>query len=87
MKLHIRNSLNTQGVFSLTSKCLEIANIYDSPNDVSDNGLFQLSGETSCLFKTSIWQATKTDILPSALGFIEDMSHRSILVLEIQGFS
>ena len=28
--------------------------VYDSSNDASDNGLFQLSGETSCLFTTSI---------------------------------
>ena len=26
----------------------------DLPTDVSDNGLFQLKGETSCLFRTSI---------------------------------
>ena len=31
--------------FSLTSKCLETVNIYDSTNGNSDNGLSQLSGE------------------------------------------
>ena len=45
----------------------------DSFNDVSDNGLFQLSGETSCLFKTSIWQATKTSMLPTALDFPKEI--------------
>ena len=54
-----------------------IVSIYDSPNDVSDNELFQLSGETSCLFTTS-----KTFMLPTALGFPED----SVLILEIQDF-
>ena len=61
--------------------------MYDSPNDVSDNGLFQLSGERSCLFATSVCQATKTCMLPTALGFPKDMSHRSVLALKIHGFS
>ena len=40
------------------------------------NMLFQLSGETSCLFTTtSLWQeATKTCMLPTALGFPEVMN-------------
>ena len=33
--------------------------MYDSPNDVLEYGLFQLSGETSCLLTTSVQQATK----------------------------
>ena len=51
--------------------------MYDSLINVSYNGLFQLSGATSYLFTTSIWQATKICMLPTALGFPEDMSHRS----------
>ena len=39
--------------FHLTSRFLKIVSIYDSSNDVSDNGLF-LTGETICLLKTSI---------------------------------
>ena len=62
--------------------------MYNLPNELSANGLFQLSGEISCLIKTSIWQTTKACMLPTALGFPEDMSHRSNdLVLEIQSFS
>ena len=76
MKLHVINSLNNLSV-----------SIYDSPKDVSDNRLFHLSGETNCLFTTSVWQATKTCMLPTALDFPEDMSHRSVLALKIQGFS
>ena len=52
MKLHVINSLTTKECFSLTSRYLEVVSIYDSPNDVSDNGLFQLTRETSCLFAT-----------------------------------
>ena len=52
MKLHVINSLTTKECFSLTSRYLEVVSIYDSPNDVSDNGLFQLTRETSCLFTT-----------------------------------
>ena len=56
-------------------------------NAVFDKGLFQLSGETSCLFTTSIWQGTKKCMMPTALGLPEDMSHRSVLALEVEGFS
>ena len=71
----------------MTSRCLYIISIHDLPNDVSDNGLFPLSEETSSLLTTSIWQATKKCMLPAALGFPEVMSHRFVLALEIQGFS
>ena len=60
--------------------------MYDSSNAVFDNGLFQLSGETSCLFATSIWQSTKMPMFPAALDFPEDMSHCSVLA-EGRGFS
>ena len=46
-------------------------------------GLFQLSGAKSCLFTTSIWQDTKKYMLPTALVLPEDMSHRSVLALEV----
>ena len=65
----------------------EIISIYDSAIDISDNGLFQLSREANCLLATSVWQGTKTCMLPTAISFPEDMSHRSLLALEIQGFS
>ena len=52
MKLHVINFLTTKECFSLTSRYLEVVSIYDSPNDVSDNGLLQLTIETSCLFTT-----------------------------------
>ena len=64
-----------------------MVSICDSANDVFDNGLFQLSGETSYLFKTSISQATKTCMLATTLDFPGNMSHHSVLALEIQGFS
>ena len=47
---------------------------------------FQLRGERSCLFTTSISQATKTYMLPTTLGVPEDMSYRSVLALEAQVF-
>ena len=49
--------------------------------------LFQLGAETSCLFRTSNLQATKTCMLPTVFGFPEDTSYRSVLALETQGFS
>ena len=58
----------------------------DLLNYIFDNELFQLSRETSCLFTTSIWQATKTCMLPNALGVLEDMSHCSVLTLKMQDF-
>ena len=64
-------------------RCFSLA----SPNDISDNGLLQVSGETSCLFKTSISQPAERYMLPNTLDFPKDMSHRSVLALEIQGFS
>ena len=73
MKLHVKISLNIQAVFFLGfldfSRCLQIVSIYDSPNDVSGNRLFQLSGETCCLFTTTISQATvfwhcRCEVLP-----------------------
>ena len=54
MKVHVINSLNIQGVFSLVTGFMYIISIYDSPNHVSDKGLFHLCGETSYLFTTSI---------------------------------
>ena len=59
----------------------KIIRISDSGNDVSGNGLFQISGETSCLFKTSIWQATKTCTLAAALDFLEDVSHHFVFCI------
>ena len=41
MKLHVINSLNIQGMFFLASRYLQIVSICDSPNKVSNNGLFQ----------------------------------------------
>ena len=70
----------------LTSGCLSIISIYDALNAVFDNGLFQLSEETSCFFTRSAWQGTKKCILPAALGLPEDMSYYSALALEFQGF-
>ena len=46
-------------------------------NFIFDKGLFQLIGEKSCLFTTSIWQDTKKCTLLTALGLPKDMSsHR-----------
>ena len=83
MKLGVKSSLIIQGVFFLGIQVSVngIVSIYDSPNDVSDEELFQLSEVTSCLFTKS-----KTCMVPTALGFPEDMSHHSILILEIQDF-
>ena len=83
MKLYAIKSLNNQVVFFLGIQMSVNRQYIDSFNDVSDNGLFQLSGETSCLFKTSIWQATKTSMLPTALDFPKEISHQSGLALEI----
>ena len=47
---------------------LPISSIYDSPKAVFHKGLFQQSGETSCLFTTSM--------LSTTLGLPEDVSHR-----------
>ena len=44
--------------------------MYISPKDVFDNGLLQLSGETSCLFTTSTRQATKPACCLLLLFFI-----------------
>ena len=43
-------------------------------NFIFDKGLFQLSGEKSCLFSTSVWQNTKKYMLSTALGPPEGMS-------------
>ena len=48
---------------------------------------FQRSGETSCLFTTSIWQTQKPACCLTVLDFPEDISHRSVLALEVQDFS
>ena len=84
------HSPNIQGMFFLNiymSVICQFVSVNDSLGNVSDNGLFQLSGERSCSFKTSIGQATKTCMLPTALDVPEDMIHRSVLALEMQGFS
>ena len=54
---------------------------------IFDKGLFQQKGEKSCLFSRSIWQDTKQYMLSRALGLPENMSHRSVLALEVQDFS
>ena len=71
----------------MTSRCLLIISIYDSPNAVLDERLFQLSGEKGCLFTTSMCQGTKKCMLPTALVLCEDTNYRSVLALEVQGFS
>ena len=53
--------------------------------DNSDNELFQLIGEASCLFITLTWQATKTCALLTAFGFSENLSGRCFESL-IRGF-
>ena len=50
-------------------------------------GLFQLSGEESCLFTRLTWQDIKKYMLTAVLGLPEDMSHLSTLALEVQKFS
>ena len=60
--------------------------MYDSPNDNSNNGVFQLIGETSCSFITLTRQTTKTCILLTAFEFSEDMSGRSVLSHRSEAF-
>ena len=43
----------------------------------------QPSGEESCLFTKSVLKVTKNYMLPTALGLPEDMSHCSVLALEV----
>ena len=62
---------------------VKIESIYDSPNDVSDNGLYQVSGKTSLL----IHNINLTGHKNVHIAYCSDMSHRSVLALEIQGFS
>ena len=83
MKLHVINS-RPKCCFFLACKPSVIVG---SPINVSDNGLFQVNGEASCLFRTWIWQVIKTRMLPTALGFPDGMSHHSVFTLEILGFS
>ena len=70
------NSLIIQGVFF----------IYDSSSAVSDIVLLSLSRDKSYLFITSIWQGTKKCVLPTALGFPEDMNDHSVFSLEVPRF-
>ena len=83
MKLHITNSLNIQGVFFLVSISLSIISIYDSPNLI-----IQLVGYFNKVEKQvaySQYQLASTQ--KTALGLPKDMCHRSVLPLEVQGFS
>ena len=56
MNVPLRIELKTKYIPKVSYFLHEILyiSLYISPNDASDNGLFQLSGETSCLFKSSI---------------------------------
>ena len=56
MNVPLRIELKTKYIPKVSYFLHEILyiSLYISPNDASDNGLFQLSGEASCLFKSSI---------------------------------
>ena len=62
---------------------VKMESIYDSPDDVSDNGLFEVGGETSLLFHNISLTGHKN----VHFAYCSDMSHRSVLALEIQSFS
>ena len=56
-------------------------------NFIFDKRLFQLNAEKCCLFSTSVWHGTKKGTLSANLGLPENMSHRSVLALNVQYFS
>ena len=60
--------------------------IYDSPNAVSANRLFQLSGKQVAYSQHQFNRVQKSARYLQLLFFSEEMSHRSVLELEIQGF-
>ena len=56
--------------FASASTCVYVSHQY-----VFENWLFQLSGGTSCLFVTSVWQVMKECMFSTTLVFPGDMSH------------
>ena len=59
-------------ILSIPKECFSsIISIYLSPNAVFGKGIFQLSGQKSCLFTTSIWQGAKNTCCLQLLVFLK----------------
>ena len=86
LKTELKNWVNTKWLFKWEYICLGSYASVSKPSNIFESGLFQLSGGTSCLFTTSVWQVIERVHVVYAPRLSGDKSHRSVLSLRSKVF-